>query len=80
MTDTKDDKKEGKTQGAAVERTLLDRILLGRLDAAVLLGVSARTIDNLVQRGQLRPRRIGSRCLFLREELQLFAKRLGRSA
>lgn len=78
MTDIKDEKKED--QPAAIERMLLNQILVGRIDAAVLLGISPRTVDNLVARGSLRPRRIGARCLFLVEELKLFAKRLGRSA
>lgn len=78
MTDK--DNKEIKEGITAVERTLVNQILVGRIDAAFLLGVSARTIDNLVQRGSLRPRRIGSRCLFLKSELETFAKKLARSA
>lgn len=72
------DKQDGKPQHTAVERTLLDQILVGRVDAAFLLGVSPRTIDNLSYRGQLHPRRIGGRVLFLRTELEAYARKLGK--
>ena len=77
MTD-KTEIKEDKPQSAAVERTLVNQILVGRVDAAFLLGVSARTVDNLVLRGQLRARRIGARVLFLRAELEAYARKLGK--
>lgn len=58
----------------------LDRILISRLEAASLLSISPRTIDNLIRSRQLRPRRVGSRVLFLRSDLELFAKRVAKSA
>lgn len=69
---------EDKPQTSAVERTLVNQILVGRVDAAFLLGVSPRTVDNLVLRGELRARRIGARVLFLRSELETFARKLRR--
>jgi excisionase family DNA binding protein len=51
------------------------KILVGRHEAASLLSVSCRTIDNLVRAKQLRPRRIGARVLFLRSDLESFARR-----
>jgi excisionase family DNA binding protein len=51
-----------------------DRILVGRRDAALLLSVSPRTIDNLIRAKRIRPRRIGARVLFLRTELEAFAR------
>ena len=71
------DIKEDKAEVTATERMLLNRILIGRLDAAELLSVSVRTIDHLVSAGKLRPKRCGSRVLFARSELETFARKLG---
>jgi excisionase family DNA binding protein len=55
-----------------------DKILLNRQEAALLLGISASLLDNLVQRGEIRIRRVGGpirgRVLFSRTELQRFAE------
>lgn len=51
-----------------------ERILVDKRTAGQALGVSSRTIDNLVSRGELRPRKIGRRVLFEWRALQLFAK------
>ena len=53
------------------------RILIGRREAALLLSVSPRTVDNLIRGKKLRPRRIGARVLFLRSDLEKFARRDG---
>jgi hypothetical protein len=55
---------------------LEEKILVGRHDAAGLLSVSVRTIDNLVAEKLLHARHIRGRVLFLRSELQALAERL----
>ena len=52
-----------------------EAILLGKTETARLLGVSARTVDNLVSAGELRVRKIGRRSLYSRRELENFARR-----
>ena len=42
---------------------VLEKILVGRKEAAALLSVSLRTIDYLIQRGALAARKIGKRTL-----------------
>jgi len=55
-----------------------DKILLSRHEAAQLLGISWRMLDELVKRGEIRIRRVGGptrgRVLFSRTELQRFAE------
>jgi excisionase family DNA binding protein len=54
------------------------KILLNRYEAAQLLGISWRMLDQLVKRGEIRIRRVGGpvrgRVLFCRPELQRFAE------
>jgi excisionase family DNA binding protein len=54
------------------------KILLNRYEAAQLLGISWRMLDELVKRGEIRIRRVGGplrgRVLFSRIELQRFAE------
>jgi excisionase family DNA binding protein len=50
-------------------------ILGSRKDAARALGISARTLDNLILRGEIRARHIGRRVLIEKIELERFAKR-----
>ena len=54
------------------------KILLSRQEAAQLLGISWRMLDELVKRGEIRIRRVGGpirgRVLFSRLELQRFAE------
>jgi excisionase family DNA binding protein len=64
----------GRSSGKFMAETN-EKILVGRRDAAELLSVSSRTIDYLVSSKALRPRRIGARVLFLRSELETFARR-----
>jgi excisionase family DNA binding protein len=55
---------------------LLDsRLLFPKAEAARLLGVSLRTVDYMLARGDLKARRIGKRVLFERSELERFARR-----
>jgi excisionase family DNA binding protein len=55
-----------------------EKILLSRHEAAQLLGISWRMLDELVKRGEIRIRRVGGsirgRVLFSRTELQRFAE------
>ena len=50
-----------------------EKLLLSRHEAAQLLGISWRTLDELVKRGEIRIRRVGGRIrgrvLFSRSEL-----------
>lgn len=50
-------------------------ILVGRREAAQLLSISMRTVDNLIREKRLPVKRINSRVLFLRSDLEAFAKR-----
>lgn len=54
---------------------MAERLLLSRRDAATALGVSLRTIDYLLSRGDLRARPIGRRKMVAMAELQRFAQR-----
>jgi len=55
-----------------------EKLLLSRHEAAQLLGISWRMLDELVRRGEIRMRRVGGpirgRVLFSRRELQRFAE------
>ena len=50
-------------------------ILLDKKAAATLLSVSVRTVDNLISRRELVPRRVGRRVLIPRQALEQFARR-----
>lgn len=54
--------------------TQAEKLLISKDDAAAMLSVSLRTIDNLVRAKELRPRRIGRRLLFTRTELERFSR------
>lgn len=56
----------------------MEPILLSRKDAAALLGLSLRSIDYLLARGQLVARKLGRRTLIPRSAVEKFA--LGTSA
>jgi excisionase family DNA binding protein len=53
----------------------MEPILIGKKQAAQLLAISLRSIDNLISRKELRTRRIGRRCLIEWRELLRFARR-----
>lgn len=61
-------------QHSAPPVDLSAKILFPKRDAALFLSLSIRTVDNLIRLGELRPRRIGKRVLFSRDELQRFAR------
>ena len=54
---------------------MTEPLLLTRRDAAHLLSVSLRTIDNLIAAKRLTVRRIGRRSLIPRHSVELLAKR-----
>ncbi len=49
-------------------------LLVSKLEAARLLSISSRTLDNLLVVGELRPVRVGRRVLFSRASLERFAR------
>jgi excisionase family DNA binding protein len=53
----------------------MERILHSRQDAARLLAISLRKVDDLIQSKQLRVVKIGRRSLVARAELERFALR-----
>lgn len=53
----------------------MEQLLVGRREAAEALGISLRTLDYMIARGQLVARQIGRRVLIQRSELEKFAKR-----
>jgi excisionase family DNA binding protein len=51
-----------------------ERLLYSKTEAVQMLGLSLRTIDTLISRGELRARRIGpKRVMIPRSELERFA-------
>jgi excisionase family DNA binding protein len=58
-----------------VEKKTTDPILIGRKEAALLLGVSNRTMTNLIRAGELKPVCIGARRLLKHQDLLKFAER-----
>jgi excisionase family DNA binding protein len=56
------------------EVTLSDQILLGKREAARMLSLSVRTVDNLIAQKRLLVRRVGRRVLISRRALEEFAR------
>lgn len=52
-----------------------EKLLYGKREAAQLLSVSVRTLDNLIARKELCVRRCGRRVLISRRALEEFARR-----
>lgn len=52
-----------------------ERLLISKREAAAMLGLSVRTIENLIALRELPARRIGRRCLIERHALERFARR-----
>jgi excisionase family DNA binding protein len=50
-------------------------LLISKQEAAAMLGVSVRTLENLISFKELPARRIGRRCLIERGVLERFARR-----
>ena len=53
----------------------MDKILVSKKEAAAALGVSLRTVENLIASKQLDARRIGRRRLIPRASLEKLARR-----
>ncbi len=53
--------------------TRTETLLVGKRESASVLGVSVRTIDYLIEQGELKARRIGRRVLLHYEDLRQFA-------
>jgi hypothetical protein len=53
----------------------MDRIFHGKRETSALLGISVRTLENLVAMREIIPRRIGRRVLFEAREIERFARR-----
>ena len=53
----------------------MDRIFHGKRETAATLGISVRTLENLVAMREITPRRIGRRVLFEMREIERFARR-----
>jgi len=51
----------------------IEKLLYSRREAAAALGCCILTVDNLVKRGELKPRYVGSRVMFTSAELLKFA-------
>jgi len=52
-----------------------EQLLLSKREAAAMLGLSVRTLENLLSLKELPARRIGRRCLIERQALERFARR-----
>jgi excisionase family DNA binding protein len=52
-----------------------EKIFFSRSEAASLLSISLRTLDNLQARKEIHVRRVGRKVLIHRDELQRFARR-----
>jgi hypothetical protein len=50
-----------------------EKILYSRVEAAALLGVCPAMLDRLVRSGQIKPRYLGDRPMFTKQELMRFA-------
>lgn len=64
----------GKKPPARAEVPKVDRLLVGKREAAGLLSISPRALDYLVSTKQLLTRRIGARVLIPMIELQKFSR------
>jgi len=58
----------------------LPPILVSKRDAARLLNLCVRTVEQLIRCRQLRAKRVGKRVLLLREDLERFARETGELA
>jgi excisionase family DNA binding protein len=58
-----------------IQESRPQRILFSKSDAATMLSLSVRSVENLIRAGHLRARRIGSRTLVTRASLERLARR-----
>ncbi len=67
---------EAKTLTAMHEAALAqEKILIGRRQAAAALSISTRSLDYLIERGELRALRVGRRVLLRVADLEAWARR-----
>jgi len=59
--------------------TMRERILISKREAAEILSVSVRTIDNLIVQEKIPTRKIGRRVLIPRDLLERFVKDLNQA-
>jgi len=52
----------------------MEKLLIGRGEAAAILGISARSVDYLIAKGTLRSRKIGRRRLVPRKAVEQLAR------
>lgn len=52
-----------------------EQLLVSKRDAAAMLGLSVRTLENLIALKELPARRIGRRCMIERRALEQFSRR-----
>jgi excisionase family DNA binding protein len=62
------------TLQAAADTQSQEKLLLSRRESAHILSLSLRSISYLVEKGELKSRRVGSRVLIPRSELVRFAR------
>jgi excisionase family DNA binding protein len=60
---------------SARESTPLPKLLFSQKEAARILGISLRTLQNLITAREISVRRIGRRVLIYRKDLEMFARR-----
>jgi excisionase family DNA binding protein len=52
----------------------MDTLLLSKNEAARLLGLSLRSLEHIISRGEIETRRIGRRVLIMRSTVESFAR------
>jgi hypothetical protein len=70
----RDESQFGKKPPARADIPKVDRLLVGKKEAAGLLSISPRALDYLLSTKQLLTRRIGARVLIPMIELQKFSR------
>jgi excisionase family DNA binding protein len=58
----------------------MDMLLLSKHEAAQMLGVSLRTLEYLISRGEITTRRIGRRVLISRTALEVFVSQISQGS
>jgi excisionase family DNA binding protein len=53
----------------------MDKLLFSKREAATILSLSVRTVENLIARKELTARRVGRRTLILASSLNVFVRR-----
>jgi excisionase family DNA binding protein len=64
-------------EGHCKQTTQFQTILVSKREAARLLNLCVRSVEQLIKQRKLRVKRIGRRALLLREDLERFARDVG---